>query len=235
MRLWELRREPHKNVKEGTIKKLLPYASDRSMCVSFSPLRKIGVNPQSDWDTPNGVYAYQLQQYKASLESNADVSKVFPYGTERPYLFVLKITASNALDFDKQLSDSEFEKCKAVFNTIVDTNGKVLGSYSDFDNMIETLNVKRRYPSNSQQVYYAFRKAVLTHHINTNDFNKYLRECGFDCVIDNGHGVLHSGLEPIQVCFLVPSSYEIIDLVHNDSLHREDRHMAYGRHGKRRI
>jgi hypothetical protein len=229
MRLWELRKEPTKNVKKSTADSLLQYANDAQYYVSFSPIKKIGIYPQSDWDTPNGVYAYPIRQYKTKLQYvEHKVDKVFPYGAERPYVFIIKNTASNPLNFDKELPPDVFERCVEIVESIKDPDGMMLGAYENYEDMAKQRKFATRYPINSQQIYYVLRQATLLGFIKTNQFNRYLRLCGFDAVIDNGHGVLHSGLEPIQACFLTPSSYDIVDLLYNDTMAQADKHFYYG-------
>lgn len=232
MRLYELRREPDINKKFSTVDSLLKYSSDPKTAVSFSPMMKIGINPQSDWDTPNGVYAYQLSQYKSALSNKDSVEGVFPFGSERPYIFVLDSTASNPLNFDKNMPDSDFTKYIHFMMKRFDL------TQDDVDAIL-TPRLKTRLPTNTQQLYHFIRKTLLNKMGGsaaslgmTNIFNKILRSFGFDAVIDNGHGVLHSGMEPIQVVYLTPSAYKIKDTILNDALHREDRHHVYGRDNK---
>ena len=233
MRLFELRREPNINVKATTIEQMRKYSGNNNITVSFSPIQKIGIYPMSDWDTPNGVYAYQLNQYKSMLDARDSIDGIFPFGSERPYIFVLETTASNPLNFDKNISDADFNKyihfIMQQFNVPQEEIDVILSDRQ-----------KRRLPTNSQQLYYMMRKVLfdrrtmnmLSHNSSTNTFNKLLRIFGFDAVIDNGHGVLHSGVEPIQVVYLTPSAYKIKDTIRNDLLHREDRHHVYGRGNK---
>lgn len=234
MKICELRREPEKNTKSATINQLLTYADDPNMTVSFSPIRKIGINPQSDWDTPNGVYAYQLNQYKSSLQKTqgaGTVEHIFPFGTERAYVFIIENKASNPLDFDKNIPEADFEKFTQFIIKHFNVNQDVIDTFL-------TPRMKTRFPVNSQLLYSMIRRLLLREgggHVSqgmTNKFNKILRAFGYDAVIDNGHGVLHSGMEPIQIVYLTPSAYTIKDLIQNDSIHRDDRHHEYGRGGK---
>lgn len=231
MRIDELRREPTINARQSTASQLSKYANDPKMAVSFSPIKKIGINPQSDWDTPNGVYAYQLNQYKSALEGKDSIEGVFPFGSERPYVFILESRASNPLDFDKNIPDSDFEKFTHFVMRHFDVDQAAIDTFL-------TPKMKSRFPTNSQRLYYMIRRLLLNEGGGTvtpgmtNKFNKILRSFGYDAVVDNGHGVLHSGMEPIQVVFLTPSAYTQKDLLSNDTLHRDDRHHAYGRGGK---
>jgi hypothetical protein len=227
MRLYELRREPSINTKQSTVDSLLKYANNPKTAVSFSPIQKIGINPQSDWDTPNGVYAYQINQYKSALQGKDNIEGVFPFGSERPYVFVLDSRASNPLDFDKNIPDADFDKYIQFIKNHFKVDDEAIGTFL-------TPRMKSRFPTNSQQLYYIVRRLLLNEGGGTvttgmtNKFNKILRTFGFDAVVDNGHGVLHSGMEPIQVVYLTPSAYAIKDVFQNDAMHREDRKHAYG-------
>ena len=50
-----------------------------------------------------------------------------------------------------------------------------------------------------------------------NLWNKILHNVlGYDAIIDNGTGLIHDN-EPTQACFLVPSSYKVVEKLKNNT------------------
>ena len=111
----EARRNPELNPKIGPYTQLKKYVDDPSIFISFTEIDKIGINPQSNYNTPLGIYTYPLQaaweNYKidnlfqrrlrlresTSRLSNSQIAKIeqeaiqdaFPFATKHPYIQVL--------------------------------------------------------------------------------------------------------------------------------------------------
>lgn len=90
--LYEARRNPEQNPKFSTwdiIKKYLDKG-DENIFLTFSNIPKIGINPKSEWSTPSGFYAYQIDSwgfYGLDVEnSTKPLSEIFPYAGDRKYL-----------------------------------------------------------------------------------------------------------------------------------------------------
>jgi hypothetical protein len=229
MRLFELRREPHKNVRQSTRDLLLKYADVEGTTVSFSPINKIGVHPKSNWDTPNGVYAYQIDEFKSAIERAKPhlVTSVFPFGETRPYIFILQSTYNNPLVLSNEINASLFnEQLKQVL--------KMTNLRESVVNLIVT-NAGENSGTNSQELYTIVRQLCSREYGRTsatNIMNKMLRRLGYDAVIDNGSGVLYDSSEPIQIVYLTPKAYKILKSFHNDTLERWERHEYFGRDGR---
>ena len=73
--------------KEDPVSLLEKYVNKENVFIHFSSLKeKVGVNPQSKFNTPMGVYAYPLD--KNILEQIKD-NKI-PFRSELPYLHVIQ-------------------------------------------------------------------------------------------------------------------------------------------------
>ena len=89
----EKRRNPDQNIKVSVLDKLLQYAGrGTDTYVSFRDLNKLGINPQSKYSTPNGIYCYRLQDFESSLESEHTIKQVFPFTGDKPaeYAYVFE-------------------------------------------------------------------------------------------------------------------------------------------------
>jgi hypothetical protein len=230
MRLFELRKEHEKNTKTPTMDKLREYSNTNGLSVNFSTIKKVGVHPLSTWNTPNGVYAFQLDGFKDDLYDMDSIDDVFPYGTDRPYIFILETTAKSPLNFDENIPSSEFDR---YVQMVVQQYGVSKGTMEFYLNA-------RSLKTNTQLLYYFTRQVIIDDkakyrkktYKSTNEFNKILRTFGFDAVIDNGHGVMFGSIEPTQMVYLTPSAYNVKDVLHNDALDRFYRQRHYGRGDK---
>ena len=148
----EARRNPELNPKIGPYTQLKKYADDPSIFISFTEIDKIGINPQSDYNTPLGIYTYPLQaawkNYKVDkvweynrkqldyydqessriirMERNV-ISEAFPFATQNPYIQVVqaKKPLTDLQDFSKRDLDDAIEQISRIIkNTNTSENRK---------------------------------------------------------------------------------------------------------------
>ena len=221
--LSEYRRNPELNRKVSTADQLLGYADDPTITISFSTLKKVGIYPHSGWHTPNAVYTYPLAPYKIQLQYTGEVNKIFPFASDRPYIFVIKNKAQTPLNFDHDVTPQQLKRSKELIKAIADMSKDKLDVAS-----MRSLHIEESpHKTTSMQIYYAFMTFSVLGIITTNQFNKFLRMCGFDAIIDNDLGIIHIN-EPRQVCFLTPTAYEVVDVIHNDTMVKPHKHHYYG-------
>src|ERR1700684_4042521 len=102
MRLWEILKP--KRIKSSAIDILKEYKDRDDIYISFTKIPKIGINPKSDFDNPLGIYAYPLK----AAWNIFNITKVsdFPFGSNRPYIWILQ---SDISDFNN-LTKDDFDK-----------------------------------------------------------------------------------------------------------------------------
>lgn len=83
--LREARSNPDKNPKIGIVTALEPYKDDADCYISFRSINKIGINPKSRYNTPNGIYAYPLKEMWHYV-----VNDRIPFAGEEPYVYLFK-------------------------------------------------------------------------------------------------------------------------------------------------
>lgn len=227
MRLYELRKAPEKNEKTKIIQELLKYSGDQSMCVTFSTISKVGIHPKSEWATPNGVYAYPLYTYKDMLEQslNSKTTAIFPYAADRVYVFVLKNTAKNPLNFnDNAITQKDYEKHSLYaiqqISKMEDSDTETVNWYKQYMG-----DISRKYDNKSVALYVFLRELTgsFPRQKQTNLLNKLYRTFGYDAIVDEGNGIIFSKDEPTQIVFLQPSAYKIQEMFYNDTAERERR------------
>ena len=77
---------------EDRMETLSQWWNDPTIYVSFTELEKLGINPQSHYNTPLGIYAYPLKE----MYENIDRDRI-PFAGENPWIQVLKSTQATEL------------------------------------------------------------------------------------------------------------------------------------------
>lgn len=100
--LFEKRKNQEQNPKISTLQKIKKYVNRDDLYVSFRTINKLGINPNSRYNTPNGIYGYWLKSYRNMINDAKPLdapNKVFPYmakptDTEHFYIFKAKEDAN---------------------------------------------------------------------------------------------------------------------------------------------
>lgn len=72
--------------KQSIVDALRPYRDDEAAFISFVSIPKLGVNPQSEFDTPKAIYAYPLREIWPLLEKNT-----IPFAGDRPFVAFFRV------------------------------------------------------------------------------------------------------------------------------------------------
>jgi len=172
----------------------------KDLYVTFVSEDKVGINPKSRWNTPNGVYTYPLEWV---LEGN----KIPFRGSSPKKIKVLKSISDKVLNdkFSEKDLEKTLEKLKPVVESLLKTNETFLSRYEDFSNFIKDVIEESNNKSPFGKIWNITRKLSE----NPNKWSKLLIDLGFDFVVDDGHGIIHDN-EPTQAVFLNPKSYKVI-------------------------
>lgn len=87
--LQEKRRNPEQNPKVSSYDHLIPYLKE-DYYISMRNINKLGINPKSGYNTPNGIYGYHLGVYKDRIEQKQSLETSLPYVGDAPYVYVFK-------------------------------------------------------------------------------------------------------------------------------------------------
>ena len=172
----------------------------KDLYVTFVSEDKVGINPKSKWNTPNGVYTYPLSWV---LEGN----KIPFRGSSPKKIKVLKAVSDKVLNdkFSEKDLEKTLEKLKPVVESLLKTNETFLSRYEDFSNFIKDVIEESKNKSPFGKIWNITRKLSE----NPNKWSKLLIDLGFDYVVDNGSAVIHEN-EPTQAVFLNPKSYKVV-------------------------
>lgn len=226
--LSELRRNPELNVvKQGHAAAVeflnkLPAGELENYGVSMTEIPKLGINPQSRYNTPLGVYFYPASYY---LDIKQD-GKPLLFQDSAPYIQILKLSG-NYIRLD-QYSDADYAEDIEKLMSSADSIGSMIGKSGDEVQRIISTYDKESVDSaavksaagqfwyvvwrltgasdRSKRASSAPRASVV--------WNKLFRLIGIDGIIDPGTGVVHEN-EPYQGVALNPTSVRVVQTFDN--------------------
>ena len=164
----EARRNPELNPKIGPYTQLKKYTDDPSIFISFTEIDKIGINPQSNYNTPIGIYTYPLQasweKYKVEkifdrsagsteeptvqTERNV-IFRAFPFASENPYIQVVqaKKPLTDLQDFTKgDLQNAVYQISKIIKESNADSVIKTRAAETFKDDLVKKIREGRANP-----------------------------------------------------------------------------------------
>ena len=90
---------------------------------------KLGINPKSTYNTPNGIYTYPLKQAWRSYSNRKDRILEVPFAGENPFIYIIKPKRSNkVVDLQKYSSrdwDRDYDKLAKIIIEFFMTKNKM--------------------------------------------------------------------------------------------------------------
>jgi len=120
--LIEKRKNPDQNPKISTYKQLEPYKNDPDIYITFTSVDKVGINPHSNYSTPNGIYIYPLREIWTGFDHTKE-HIVVPYVGESslsPYTWVLRKSCSIFQEASKYTSsnyNTDMDKIRKLYDS----------------------------------------------------------------------------------------------------------------------
>ncbi len=206
--LFEARRSPEQNVKKSVLDQITELAENHpNAYVTFTQLQKFGANPQSQWNTPIGIYAYPIK-YVVGKRMRVP----FAGTTQHIYVFDVAEDAS-LLNVDSQDSLNITDIAKAT-NSVLDLD--IHKHLQDTDNSPATVwqamyDTIQEYITGSTTGYHPSLAAKGNYGTLA---RKILVKAGYDGVIDPGKGIIYSD-EPTQGVFFNIRKLKVITHIRN--------------------
>src|ERR1700691_548124 len=217
-------REIQEYLLEGSItieKSLEPYKDDPSMYISYTELDKIGINPQSEYLTPNGVYAYPLKEIWEDL-----IDDKIPFASNAKYVNLIK--SDHVCDLggvgNYPYTESMLERDKKNIE-------KIYGPYVSKDELNIILTRPPKFGGNSPGSIFFSATYYLSNILkrkpgfgskSTLIWNNILRKLGYNSFSDKkGLSILHTGT-PYASVFLNSNAYKVIGRFMNKKETRKD-------------
>lgn len=226
--LEEARRNPEKNIRTTSYEAIKPLLKDKDVCISFTELHKLGINPKSTYHTPNGIYSYPLaaaiEHYNLSKDiQNFGIFDMFPFASEGNYAWVFKPkNPKKILRLDYTYTEKDYERDLDKLRVEFEKRRRkgIFGDpFKKFVKECEKNSYTIKIPAGF--LWNVVRCASSdwdpkAGNVNTNKWNWYLRKVlGYDGAIDNeGSGIIHE-FEPVQAVFFSKNSISVIDVIEN--------------------
>lgn len=171
--------------------------------ISFVAIDKIGINPQTIYDTPIGVYTYPLkfvlEEEHVPFRGDSDSNKIK----------ILKRVSEKGLTPDA--TEDDVEKCEKFLKE----------KYEISDDEIREFTNNSRKKSPFGLIWNLLRRSAMVvnkeRHKHTNTYPKSIAlwtkmflELGYEYAEDDGAGIIHPG-EKTQAVFFTPKSYKAVD------------------------
>lgn len=220
LELFEARKNPEQNPKVSVNRQIYDalrtargdtIAGIENLFVSFTAVDKLGINPQSEYKTPLGIYAYPARYVMKEAGSSRSMDASLPFAGEHPYANIFN-AVGNIVNVATMSSGESVDYCRKVANLWAKVSGKdwktSVDEVEDIISDASTHSKFAEYPGG--RFWYVTRVAAktlfgpkwgLTAPVA---WNKIFRSIGIDGVVDytdnGGHGIIHTS-EPSQAVF----------------------------------
>ena len=225
--LEEARRNPEMNPKVKSYDAIKPYLNDPNVYISFTWEKKLGINPRSTYNTPNGIYCYPLvksfEYYKIKTKvKDYGIFGQFPFASEAHWGWIFKGKPEKMLiltdsDYSEGDYEKDLEKIRVEYNKY---NKSIFGNrFNKFVRSCENNN-------NNVKIRAAFIWNITrcaagnwnpeARDVNPNKWNWFLRNIlGYEGASDpEGKGIIHPS-EKVQAVFFSKSNISILELIEN--------------------
>lgn len=238
----ELRKNPDQNPKTSVNQVIRDQlATHPDLMVSFTSLEKLGVNPQSEHNTPLGIYAYP-GEYVMEKVGDDEGMLGLPFAGDQPWVNLF-VPVGNVVNLDGITDDSVDHLVERLIHIVMAALGRSEQESRDFMASLE-FHVRAECEEPGRAWWY------ITHQVAREIsevrggstpaiWNWIFRSLGVVGVIDLGHGTIHKN-EPTQAVFFSTKSIKVLGRIPNlyspenirsQKTHGQDRHYVVSRYG----
>ncbi len=236
----EARKNPALNPRIPAYQQLIDKGyNTKDYFLTFTNMKKVGINPTSQHETPNGIYTFPATEI---LEMVHGTMGNAPYVGNAPYIHVLKRRGGGIVDPIESYSTSDFKKdMKKIYKIVAETKRKSLPMNPDGKKHVRDVmdrgeknsfrktpismfwNVTRAVSADADIARYMgwggvkSRKGKKGVSYNAQGWNNLLRQLGYQGFVDrNGTGTIHKN-EPMQAVFMSMKSLKVVEMIENKS------------------
>lgn len=202
---------------EDIVNTLQPYAGQDDVFVSFSDIPKLGINPQTGYNTPAGIYSYPLREMWPAIKANT-----IPYAGERQYALVLQPRSREGIVNVATYTGGEFWRHMRVLEQKVIP--KIAGPDVDLDRFLDFFDdakreSKQQTPAgwlwNITRVLASMWYKSYNGPKPTVAWNAIMRALAITGVVDQqGSGLIHAN-EPTQAVWFSANNLKLLSIARN--------------------
>jgi hypothetical protein len=209
VKLSEITRWKQEKVDFNKLEKLERWV-DRGCFFSMTEINKLGINPQSKYNTPLGIYSYPLnEEYKKRLLNNK-----LPFAGDKPFVQIFRpITFSNILTLN--FGDGKYNE---YIDELYDMLQKIKPgmTHHELAGLIGQAERTARIKTPAGKLWNVTR---LLSDENPVKWRRLFLNFLIDGCYDPGNGIIHPS-EPTQAVFFKTSIIEHLDTIDNPTLSR---------------
>jgi hypothetical protein len=196
--------------------KLEKYKDDKNVYISFRTQDLIGINPKSQYDTPNGIYTYPLYLIWKDFDHERKII-VTKFADSYPFIYVVKskpnIKILNTIEYNQNNYKKDILKIK-IRSKKLNINKNIDQIISKADSQ-DSLTYVQKIWSIMYDLTFTRNQIYNTIGNKSNLWNRILyKVLNYDLVLDQGLGIIHKH-EPTQGLFLHKDAFKILENIDN--------------------
>lgn len=192
----------------------LPGTSISNLFVSFTKLPKLGINPKSGYNTPNGIYSYPVDYViaKTGLTKSMDV---LPFAGDSPWANIFSVNSDANIIVLQKVTKAMLESYIALIKQNLLPKLGIEDNRYGFGIMLSDVEAQTSIPGEVLWRITGELGAIMAENASVG-WNAVCRSLGIDGFIDLGDGIIHPS-EKTQAVFFKGTSdvIELIDRVAN--------------------
>jgi hypothetical protein len=214
----EARRNPEQNPKtsiNAVLKKYLDQAEQlpgvplSNLFVSFTQIEKLGINPQSEYSTPIGIYAYPVDYVISKTKKNKTMDEL-PFTGHMPWANIFRVNPKANIIVLQQVTNATLDLYIDRIKKELLTDLGIKDNWFGFGRLLRS--VKSMSNSPGQILWAITGRLGDSKSINGPvGWNEVCRNLGIDGFIDLGDGIIHPN-EPTQAVFF-KSTDDVIQML----------------------
>lgn len=207
---------------------------DQNCFVSFTSIDKLGINPNSSFETPIGIYAYPASYVIGRIGETKSPDHL-PYAGEEPYasifsgvgnmLLVSDMSTTDAMKYYPKIGEYYASKSGMPWKQSVDIVERFINDAHKSAKFPDLIGGRFWYVTMEVANLLSKPKSIYTksdngntvksgHHTGPTIWNDLLRFLGIDYIVDQGTGIIHTN-EPHQALFLSTKAIDNVKRVYN--------------------
>lgn len=221
----EARRNPEVNKTPLPIEQLKTLHADAAgnisanvtnLFISMTELDKLGINPNSIYDTPIGIYSYSVDYVLSKVKNNLTD---LPFVGDQPFINVFKAANAKSVIVLNEMTSSDLDSYIAKINNIQEFAKHVPPT--------ETYTSKAPVKSPGGMFWYitltiAEKLAKISKRKTPIVWNTVFRKLGISGCVDTGDSIIHTN-EPAQAVFFNTASISVITQINNKQTGNRDK------------
>jgi hypothetical protein len=208
------------NPKVSAYEQLKQYKDDPNIFISFTAVDKIGVNPNSKFNTPLGVYTYPLSAIWSEFDHEQGKIRV-PFAGNQPNIYVVKavVPPQSVADYDESSMERDVRRAGGITYRDLTDDPAYADDEERLTSWIDRGLEQGKASANSSHPFVIMWNTtrLLAKLYGAKDMVKWnylLRRLGYTGFLDVGKGFIHPG-EPKQCVFLTGTAFKPVDKIRN--------------------